>query len=797
MAYKPLEFEEKWIRRWQEDGLDVLDESSPKEPLYVLEMFPYPSGKLHMGHVRNYALGDTFARFKRMQGYQILHPMGYDSLGLPAENAAKAHGIHPEKWTLDRIAEMRAQQVRLGFGYDWSREVVTCKPDYYRWNQWLFLRFLEKGLAYKKKAPVNWCDSCQTVLANEQVENGKCWRCHEGVIQKELEQWFFKITDYADVLLNDLDLLSGWPEKVKTMQANWIGRSEGVEIHFPMKGLPDVLTVFTTRPDTVYGITYVVVSPEHPKLLDWVKDTEYDGPVRDFRDRCADRSQMERSDTTKPKEGLFIGHTVTSPFTGEDLPVWVSDYVLMGYGTGAVMAVAAHDTRDFAFAKSHGLPIRDVITGYDSDSAYEGDGVMMNSGPYNGQNNTDFVKVISQDIEKNGWGQKKINYRLRDWLVSRQRFWGTPIPVIYCKTCGMVPVPESDLPIRLPQSVSFEGQGNPLAACDDFVNTVCPRCGQAATRETDTMDTFVDSSWYFLRYCSPHETTAPFDGARAKKWLPVGHYIGGVEHAVLHLLYARFLTHVFRDLGFLTVPEPFKNLLTQGMVLKDGAKMSKSVGNTVDPGEIINAYGADTARLFILFGAPPERDLEWSDTGAEGAFRFLGRVYRLALEERVPIDPAKAEALDRLCHKTIKVVSGDLERFGFNTAISRLMEFVNFMKAHGTTPESLRILVLLLAPFSPFIAEEIWANLGQKTSVHLENWPLYDPEKILEDHITVVVQVNGKVRDKLEVPIQVTQSELESQVHQRGKIAAYLSQGTVVKVIYVSGKLLNFVVKPS
>lgn len=803
MDYKPLEFEEKWIKNWQDRKLYQMDMTLDKPKYYVLEMFPYPSGKLHMGHVRNYSLGDTLARFLRMKGYNVLYPMGYDSLGLPAENAAKKHQVHPEEWTLARIAEMRLQQQRLGFSYDWDRETITCLPQYYRWNQWLFLKLFEKGLAYKKKAPVNWCGTCNTVLANEQVEAGKCWRCKQLVEPKELAQWFFKITDYAETLLADLAKLEGWPEKVRLMQQNWIGKSIGVELDFKVVDSPEVLRVFTTRPDTVYGITYMVMAPEHPKVLEWVKGTQYEKAVLDFIERVKRESKIDRTDDTKEKEGVFIGKYFVNPFTGMQHPIWISDYVLMDYGTGVVMAVPAHDARDFAFAKSHQLPIKVVITPQEKvldpnqmTEAFEETGVMINSQEYNGLKSDDFKIAISDVIETRKLGKKTVNYKLRDWLLSRQRYWGTPIPIIYCDSCGMVSVPDDQLPVLLPRDVKFTWHGNPLDTADSFVNTPCPKCKKSARRETDTMDTFVDSSWYFMRYCSPKETTRPFDSEIVNEWLPVDQYIGGVEHAVLHLLYSRFFCKALRDLGLVNFDEPFKRLMTQGMVIKDGAKMSKSIGNTVDPGQIIDKYGADTARLFILFGAPPERDLDWSDTGVEGAFRFLGRVFRLCTDlAAYPLKEGPSAALIRQVHKTIKSVSEDIERFSYNTAISRLMELVNFMYLNGATKEAAETLTLLLAPFAPFISEELWQFYGKKDSIHTMIWPSYDPKLVLDEEVTIVIQINGKVRDRLTVGRGTDQKAVEAFAVQAENVKKYLENTAIVKMIYVPNKLLNIVAK--
>ncbi|MDA1353188.1 MAG: leucine--tRNA ligase [bacterium] len=814
MEYKPLDIENKWIKSWQQSGVYKTGDDDAKRNIYVLEMFPYPSGKLHMGHVRNYSLGDVCARYHRMKGRNVLYPMGYDSLGLPAENAAKKHDTHPETWTLARIAEMKDQQTRLGLSYDWDREVATCLPNYYRWSQWIFIQMLKKGLAYKKKAPVNWCDDCATVLANEQVEDGKCWRCKHPVILKNLEQWFFKITDYADELLSDIDTLNGWPERVRIMQRNWIGKSHGVEIDFEVVGDSDPIRVYTTRPDTVFGITYMVLAPEHPKVIEWVTGTDYESDTLAFIEKARKKSTMERN-SEGAKDGVFTGKYFVSPFTGEKHPIWISDYVLMGYGTGAVMAVPAHDTRDFEFANTHGLAIKQVIAPNEGDSrsgsgmtegagmteAYTELGVMLPqedsalwNSAWNGMDSAAFKDVVSEVVETRTLGHKTTNFRLRDWLVSRQRYWGTPIPIIYCNACGAVPVPEDQLPIELPKNVSFKGTGNPLDSVDDFVNTTCPTCGNAATRETDTMDTFVDSSWYFLRYCSPHCDTAPFNKEDASKWMPVGQYIGGVEHAVLHLLYARFFTKVLRDLGLVDVNEPFERLLTQGMVIKDGTKMSKSLGNTVDPGAIIDQYGADTARLFILFGAPVERDLDWSDEGVEGSFRFLKRAFKLGTE-RADYPVKDAAQLELIRHKAIKGVSEDIERFQYNTAISKLMEYVNHMYKNGADDESVKVLAQLLAPFAPFMAEELWQELGGTGSIHGSEWPVYDAAKTVDESVTLVVQVNGKVRDKLDVARDASQDNVEALAQQSEKISAHTDGKTIVKIIYVPNKILNIVVR--
>ncbi|NLL17645.1 MAG: leucine--tRNA ligase, partial [Clostridia bacterium] len=690
--YDFSQVESKWQSIWEEKGMYRVTEDHGRKKYYVLEMFPYPSGNLHMGHVRNYSIGDVVARFKTMEGYNVIHPMGWDAFGLPAENAAIQHGIPASIWTRENIAKMKSQLKAMGISYDWQREVATCNPDYYRWTQWLFLQFYKKGLVFKKKAAVNWCPSCATVLANEQVVDGACERCESVVDKKELEQWFFKITDYAQRLLDDLEKLPGWPEKVKTMQHNWIGRSEGAEIRFQTEAGHD-LTVFTTRPDTVYGVTYMVIAPEHPLVAELVTGTEYEQDVLAFAGRMSKMTGIERAEMEK--EGLFTGAYAINPLNGEKVPIWVANYVLLDYGTGVVMGVPAHDQRDFEFARKYGLPVRvvvqpegELLDGDQLEEAFPAEGILVNSGPFDGMDNQTGIKKITEHIEKQGLGQYQIQYRLRDWLISRQRYWGTPIPIIYCDKCGTVPVPEEDLPVILPEKVEFKNTGvSPLKTMDEFRNCRCPQCGGQAVRETDTMDTFVDSSWYFLRYCDAQNDREVFDKGKADYWMNVDQYIGGVEHAILHLMYARFFTKVLYDLGLTKSEEPFQNLLTQGMVLKDGAKMSKSKGNVVSPEEIIGKFGADTARLFILFAAPPERDLEWSDQGVEGCYRFLNRVWRLMYSYHDQVRSVQAQdqastdqdrELRRMIHAAVKKVTEDVsKRFNFNTAISAIMELVN------------------------------------------------------------------------------------------------------------------------
>ena len=819
--YNPKSVEERWQKAWQENRTFKVSEDLSKPKYYCLEMFPYPSGRIHMGHVRNYAIGDVVSRYKRMRGFNVLHPMGWDSFGLPAENAAIKHGIHPQKWTLENIAFMRDKQLkRLGLSYDWDREVTTCLEEYYRWNQWFFIKMYERGLAYKKLSYVNWCPSCATVLANEQVEAGLCWRCSSVVQHKELEQWFFKITAYAEELLSWCDKLTGWPERVLTMQRNWIGKSTGVEVDFAVEGTGDKLTIFTTRPDTLFGVTFMSIAPEHPMLESLIKGRPQAGEVRSFVQRVMSEDKAARTDEKQEKEGVFTGAYAVNPLNNEKVPVWVGNFVLMEYGTGAIMSVPAHDQRDFEFARKYGLPVRIVIQNPEKNldaatmqQAYVEDGIESNSGNFNGLANSEAKERIADFVEQRKFGKRTVNWRLRDWGISRQRYWGTPIPIIYCEKCGAVPVPEKDLPVRLPMNVELTGRGrSPLAEARSFTEAACPKCGGKARRETDTMDTFVDSSWYFLRYCSPREDSAPFAKKAAAYWMSVDQYIGGIEHAVLHLLYARFFTKVIRDLGLFDGDEPFVNLLTQGMVIKDGAKMSKSKGNVVDPDFILNKYGADTARLFSLFAAPPERDLEWSDQGVDGAFRFLHRVWTLVYRHIEAVRGIKAAGVEargdrlyRKTHVTIKKVTEDIEReFHFNTAIAALMEMVNEMYDYtsaGIASDKLPMLrsaidsvTRLIAPFAPHFAEELWAALGNSTSIANASWPQHDPEAIVATEITIVVQVNGKVRSKLTVPAGTSDRELEVAALADAKVKEFTNGKTPRKVIVVQGKLVNVVV---
>ena len=818
--YNFSEIEAKWQKKWEDENVFKVVEDRDKEKYYVLEMFPYPSGKLHMGHVRNYSIGDVLARFKKMKGYNVLHPMGWDSFGLPAENAAIKNNVEPSVWTWNNIDEMRKQLKELGLSYDWEREVATCHPDYYKWMQWIFIQFYNKGLAYKKENPVNWCPSCQTVLANEQVVDGKCERCGTLVGKKELSQWYFKITDYAERLLDNLDKLPGWPNKVKLMQKNWIGKSIGAEVTFEIEGYDKGLDIFTTRADTLYGVTYMVLAPEHPYLRDLVAGSEYEAEVDKYLDEVQHLSDIERTSTTKEKTGVFIGRYCINPLNGKKVPVFISDYVLMDYGTGAIMAVPAHDQRDFEFAKAFDLEIIPVVDPEDPEvdlynlkEAFAAEGRMINSGKFDGMNNKEAIEKVIEYLEEEGIGRKTVNYKLRDWLISRQRYWGTPIPMIYCEDCGWVPEKEENLPVMLPTDVEFTGKGeSPLATSRTFVDTVCPVCGKPAKRELDTMDTFLDSSWYFLRYCDAQNNDEAFSKEKTDYWMNVDQYIGGVEHAILHLMYARFFQMALYDLGLVSDEEPFKNLLTQGMVIKDGAKMSKSLGNVVSPKEIIEKYGADTARLFILFAAPPERELDWSDKGVEGSYRFINRVYRMVYEFSQKYSDApddyeiKTEADKSMAYwmnYAIKKVSDDIgERFNFNTAISTIMEMVNEMYRYkegevntGLYTAAIRNLIIMLAPFVPHVTEEMWEHLGYGGSVHDQSWPEYDESALVKDTVEIVVQINGKIKEKINIAGDLSREEMEKTAMENDKVKGLIDGKNVVKVIAVPGKLINIVVK--
>lgn len=824
--YAPHDIEAKWQKYWEENKTFKVEMDKDKPKSYVLEMFPYPSGNLHMGHVRNYSIGDVIARFRTMKGFNVLHPMGWDSFGMPAENAAIKHNIPPKKWTLENIANMTRQLKALGLSYDWDREVTTCKEDYYKWTQWFFELFYKRGLAVKKESAVNWCDTCNTVLANEQVIDGKCWRCDHEVVKKDLSQWFFKITDYADELLKDLDLLPGWPERVKTMQHNWIGRSEGLEFSFEIPALNDTVAVYTTRPDTAYGVTFMALAAEHPLIKKICENNPKADEINAFCERVRNQSEIERTSSESEKEGVFTGVYCINPFTGRKVEIWVTNYVLYDYGTGAVMGVPTGDQRDWMFADKYGIekivticPIGKELKLEEMTCAYEEkEGMLVNSGEFTGMEMHKAMSAIMDKAEAEGFGKRRVNYRLRDWLISRQRYWGAPIPIIYCPHCGEVLVPEDQLPVRLPEDVSFTaGAKSPLATSEEFVHCKCPKCGADATRETDTMDTFLCSSWYYLRYTDAHNDKMPFDKELNNYWSPVDQYIGGIEHAILHLLYSRFFVKVLRDAGLVDYDEPFSNLLTQGMVIKDGAKMSKSLGNVVSPEEILSKYGADTARLFILFAAPPERELEWSDQGVEGSFRFLNRIWRIVqafeavLAQKVTeYDHSNLNEADkdlrRVLHSSIKKVTNDIEtRFNFNTAISTMMELVNALYAYkeaakepnaGLIYEAISDLIKMMSPFVPHITEELWRGaIDANSSVHEQSWPECDEEALKVDNVEIVLQVNGKVRGRLTVPAEATKEELEKIAMADANVQAHIGDATVRKVICVPGRLVNIVAK--
>ncbi|MCL2789047.1 MAG: leucine--tRNA ligase [Desulfobulbus sp.] len=810
--------EQRWQRRWEKEKTWKVSHCPNRPKYYVLEMFPYPSGRIHMGHVRNYSIGDVIARYKRMQGFNVLHPMGWDAFGLPAENAAMKRGIHPAAWTYGNIDYMRGQLKAMGLSYDWDRELATCRPDYYRWEQQLFLKMLAKGLSYRKETTVNWCDDCQTVLAREQVVDGACWRCDQPVLPKTMYGWFLKITDYAEELLADLDQLTGWPEKVVAMQRNWIGKSTGLACEFKIEGSEQAITIFTTRPDTIFGVTFMSLAVEHPLIEMLVQGQPQEQAVRAFVHETALAKQRANLDQELDKQGVFTGAYCINPFTDERIPIYVANFVLMEYGTGAVMAVPAHDQRDFEFARTYGLPIRVVVQpeGDPLDpaamtEAVDGPGVLVHSGPFTGMESTAAQQAIIAEAQRRQFGAPHVTYRLRDWGISRQRYWGAPIPVIHCDCCGIVPVPESDLPILLPGAGDPNGGHSPLHQQPDFIATTCPRCGQQARRETDTLDTFVESSWYFARYTSPTLDSAPIDQEAAACWLPVDQYIGGVEHAILHLLYARFFTKMLRDLGILKVDEPFTNLLTQGMVIKDGAKMSKSKGNVVDPNDLIEQYGADTVRLFSLFAAPPERDLEWNAQGVEGAFRFLNRVYRIVTTQHACFGQtatvdlsalnACSRALYRKTHQTIRRVTESIEsNFHFNTAISGIMELVNLVASPVDEPidavvlrEALETILTLLFPMAPHFCEELWQITGHEQPLNDASWPAFNADAAKEDEITIVVQVNGKVRGKLLVAADTDEAALQRLAMDEEKVAKVLAGQKPKKIIVVPKKLVNIV----
>ncbi len=856
-TYPFAQIEAKWQKYWVENELFKATEYSEKPKYYQLEMFPYPSGRIHMGHVRNYSIGDVMARYRIMHGYNVIHPMGWDAFGLPAENAAINREVHPAEWTYDNITTMKAQLMKLGISYDWDREVATCSPDYYKWGQWMFLKFYEKGLAYRKDAPANWCEDCNTVLADEEAESGECWRCGSAVVKRTFGQWFFKITEYADELLDMLEQLPGWPEPVRIMQQDWIGKSVGAEIDFPLAGRDGVVKVFTTRPDTVFGATYMVLAPEHPLVAELVANTDKEAETMAFVEEVSRMEKEVRTAADVEKKGMSIGACCVNPFTKEDIPIWIADYVLLEYGTGAIMAVPAHDERDFDFAKKYGLTIRAVIQppgeeldGVTMETAYIKPGVMANSGQFNGLDNTTGIQKITDYMEKINIGKHAVSYHLRDWGVSRQRYWGNPIPMIYCDDCGIVPVPYSQLPVILPEDAKFLGSGREtLMAHKEFYEVDCPKCGKTACRETDTMSTFVDSAWYFARYIDPNNDELPFGGDKAAYWLPVDHYVGGIEHAVMHLLYARFFTKVMRDIGLLSFDEPFTKLLTQGMVRKEwyrceghnylfeeevvfedeiakcskcgrtlevkNEKMSKSKNNVVDPDDIITQYGADTMRVFMLFTAPPERDLDWSEQAVAGSSRRLNRIWRIfhkflpQIENVSPeYDAGKivgdAQKLRQITHETIKQVSIDIEeRLHFNTAISRIDELVNFLyqikpPEDGTylsvLRESIESLVLLLSPFAPHIAEELWEKLGKQPSILNAPWPEWDEQALKVEEILIVIQVNGRLRGRINVPADSTEDEIREAALADERIQKYIAGKEVKKVVVVPKRLANIVV---
>ncbi len=812
--YPFKKIEKKWQKKWQRQGLFKVDLNSKKPKYYCLMMFPYPSSSLHVGHGRNYIIGDVVARYKIMRKFNLLTPMGWDAFGLPAENAAIKDNIHPKVSTLNNIKTMKAQLDSWGVGYDWSREIASCETSYYKWTQWIFLQLYKSGLAYKKKASVNWCPSCQTVLANEQVIDGSCERCSSEIELRNLEQWFFKITDYSEKLLKDLDILKDWPERVKTMQKNWIGKSHGVEIDFKLHDSSDVLKCFTTRVDTIYGATYMVLAAEHPLIEEIIKGSKNESDVKRFIAKVKKESLLERVSADIDKEGIFTGRYVINPVNNKKIPLWIANYVLMEYGTGAVMAVPAHDERDFEFAKKYKLPIEVVIDNPKASlnaksmkEAYIEEGIMVNSGKFNGISSVEAIEKISSYMEHENIGRRKVHYKLRDWLISRQRYWGAPIPIIYCDKCGIQPVKEKDLPVVLPEKVKFKPHGeSPLKDVKKFIEAKCPKCNSKATREIDTMDTFVDSSWYFLRYLSPRDKKRAFDKEVVNKWLPVDQYIGGVEHAILHLMYSRFIVKVLYDMGHVNFKEPFARLFTQGMIIKDGKKMSKSKGNVVSPDKLIDKYGADTVRFYTLFIGPPEKDAEWNDRGVEGSWRFLNRVWRLldSYLRLVRSKDSKDSSLRRKTHLTIKKVTEDMEgEFHFNTALSAIMELTNeiytFMNENKDVKnkdleEAIKTVIILLVPFVPHIAEEMWERLGNKKSVFESNWPLYDKSALAQDKITLPIQINGKVRARIEVPSTADEDTIKKIVLKDSNINNWTKGVSPKKFIIVKGKIVNLVV---
>ncbi len=809
-TYDPSSIEQKWQKHWEDNHIFSIPKHTHKEKYYVLEMLPYPSGKLHMGHVRNYSIGDVIARYNRMKGYNVMHPMGWDAFGMPAENAAIKHGGHPAKWTYDNIDHMRIQMKKMGLAIDWSREFATCDPDYYKWEQLIFIQMMKKGWVYKKTSKINWCNTCQTVLANEQVSDGCCWRCDASVEMKSMSQWYFRITEFAQELLDDIDnKLQGWPERVRTMQKEWIGRSEGTYIDFDIENHDEKIRVFTTRPDTLHGSTFMCVGCEHSQILNLIKGSQFETKVSAFAKKSAAIDHQSRLQEKYDKEGAFTGLYCINPLSKKRMPIYVANFVLMEYGTGAVMSVPAHDQRDFEFAKKYELPISVVIQkdGETLDptnmtEAMNDPGILIHSGKFDGMKSTDAIPEITKHLESMGYGEKTITYRLKDWCISRQRYWGTPIPVVYCDECGIVPVAESELPVILPKDVTFTGQGgSPLATCNDFKKAICPRCGMKSRRETDTMDTFVESSWYLLRYICPNETDTILNKEQVNYWAPVDQYIGGIEHAVGHLLYCRYFTKVLRELGYVDFDEPIENLMTQGMVCKDGSKMSKSKGNVVDPDEMTQKYGTDTARMFLLFAAPPVKDMEWSDTGIEGCYRFLNRVWRLthAYLDHIATNSEVIEnkELMRMQHKTIKKMTDDFNRFHFNTAIAASMEYVNFMFAQGIdklTPEAINTLIILLSPISPHITEELWQLMGHQTLLIDEPWPSYDMAHLKSDTAMMIIQINGKTRDRMDIPVTLSEEDIKKQALALRKVQKYVTDKTIRKIIVVPNKLVNIVI---
>ncbi|OGF68201.1 MAG: leucine--tRNA ligase [Candidatus Fischerbacteria bacterium RBG_13_37_8] len=825
MEYDFKEIEDKWQKKWQADRIYEVTEDASKKKYYCLEMLPYPSGKIHMGHVRNYSIGDVISRFKKMTGYNVLHPIGWDALGLPAENAAIEHGIHPAQWTWTNIDTMNKQLHRLGFSYCWEREIATCSPEYYRWNQWIFLKMYEKGLAYKQKSLVNWCPKCKTVLANEQVEDGSCWRCSTTVSVSKLEQWFFKITDYAERLLNDMNQLTKWPEKVLIMQKNWIGKSSGSTVIFQVENSPHRIEIFTTRIDTIFGATFLIIAPEHPLVNEFISiEPDYE-VLKQKVDELRLQAWKNRYTEEYDKEGLFLRRYAINPFNQEKIPIWVGNFVLMEYGTGAIMAVPAHDQRDFEFAQKYNLFIKTVIkpspqedTTIADNNAFTDYGILINSNEFSNLASHEAIDRMNHHAQINGFGSHTISYKLKDWGISRQRYWGTPIPILYCDACGIVPVPEKDLPVVLPENVTFTGTGpSPLEQAEEFITATCPKCGNKAKRETDTMDTFVDSSWYFLRYISPHYSNGPFEKSKVSYWMPVDIYIGGIEHAIMHLIYFRFFAKVMVDLGLIDHVEPAPFLLTQGMVIKDGAKMSKSLGNVVDPEELVNTYGADSLRLWMLFAAPPEKDMEWGDKGIEGCYKFLLRIWRIIIPHLDNLKKAPADydvtslsihekELVKKLHQTIERVTKDInERLHFNTAISSLMELLNTMSycLHegiqspsfwSVMKEVCNKYLIMLSVFAPHIAEELWELMANEGLIFHQEWITYNPDLAKEDIIPIAIQINGKFRTTIDVPSGSTEEVIKNTAIENTVISRHLGDKNIRKIIYVHQKLMNFII---